>query len=196
MSLFEKIKWILGILLIFVVVLTTNLIDRGNFNRIRNSVVTIYEDRIVANDLIFEMTSAIHEKEVAFRTSDTGFLTGRNKDLNSNLVTIIERYQQTKLTPVEVRVFENLKSDLKDLEQLESSAEGPGQTPKTLQKLQTIKSDLKELSKIQLSEAKREVSLTETTFKTIDLFTKIEIIFLVLLAVIVQIIILFNPKQK
>ena len=73
MTLFEKVKWVLGILLIFVVVLTTNLVDRGNFNRIKNSVVTIYEDRIVANDLIFEISTLVHEKELAFRTSDSDF---------------------------------------------------------------------------------------------------------------------------
>lgn len=195
MSLFEKIKWVLGILLIFVVVLTTNLVDRGNFNRIRNSVVTIYEDRIVANDLIYEMSACMHEKEIALRTSDGDFFARQNQEKNEALERLIERYEQTKITPVEQRVFDNLKTNLDRLENQERTMEGDGQTGNVLQTLETIKSNLNELAKIQLSEAKREVSTSEKTFETIDLFTKIEIIFLVLLAIIVQVIILYKPKN-
>jgi hypothetical protein len=42
MKVYNKMKWALGILLVFIIVLITNLIDRDNFNRIRYSIVTIY----------------------------------------------------------------------------------------------------------------------------------------------------------
>lgn len=74
MTFFNKIKWVLSILMVFVLIVTTNLIDRNNFIRVKDSVVTIYEDRLIAKDLIFEMSKAVQEKEVAVAASDTTFL--------------------------------------------------------------------------------------------------------------------------
>jgi len=53
MAFYNKAKWILGILMVFVLIIATNLIDKNNFLKVRDSVVTIYEDRLVAKDLIF-----------------------------------------------------------------------------------------------------------------------------------------------
>lgn len=61
MAFYNKLKWILGITLIFVLIIATNLIDRNNFVRISNVVTTIYEDRLIASDLIFEMLSSVHQ---------------------------------------------------------------------------------------------------------------------------------------
>ncbi|MCR9064151.1 MAG: MCP four helix bundle domain-containing protein [Cytophagales bacterium] len=197
MTLFEKVKWVLGILLIFVVVLTTNLVDRGNFNRIRNSVVTIYEDRIVANDLIFEISTLVHEKELAFRTSDSDFFKQRNPAINENLGALISRYSQTKITPSEQRVFDDLKAHLADLQNLEKNVQvfEMANNQKVRRSMEIVKANLADLSKIQLREGKREMALSERTFESINLFTKIEIIFLVLMAVLVQVIILYKPKE-
>lgn len=65
MTIFTKIKWVASVLLVFFIVLITNIIDRENFNRLSYSVTTMYEDRIVASDLIFEMSRIIHDKELA-----------------------------------------------------------------------------------------------------------------------------------
>lgn len=74
MGFYNKLKWILGILMVFVLIIATNLIDKNNFVRVRDSVVTIYEDRLVANDLIFEMLKSVQEKELAVAISDSTFL--------------------------------------------------------------------------------------------------------------------------
>lgn len=197
MTLFEKVKWVLGILLIFVIVLTTNLVDRGNFNRIRNSVVTIYEDRIVANDLIFEISTLVHEKELALRTADKDFYLRRNPAINENLNALISRYEQTKITLTEQRVFDELKRHLSELRSHENDipvAEMAG-NQQLRQSMEVVKANLADLTKIQLREGKREMALSERTFETIDLFTKIEIIFLVLMAVLIQVIILYKSKD-
>ncbi|MDG1728743.1 MAG: hypothetical protein P8K68_03220 [Algibacter sp.] len=73
MTFYNKIKWVLGISMIFILILSTNLIDRNSFVRMKDSVVTIYEDRIIANDLIFEMSKSVHEKEIAVALLDSVF---------------------------------------------------------------------------------------------------------------------------
>ena len=62
MSILNKAKWIIGILLVVGLIIATNLIDKKNFEQIRNSVVTIYEDRLLAKEIIFEISALVHEK--------------------------------------------------------------------------------------------------------------------------------------
>jgi hypothetical protein len=55
---------------------------------------------------------------------------------------------------------------------------------------------LYDLSKVQLKEGKRQMSLSEKTMDTIELFTQVEIIFLIVMAVLIQLIVLYQPKDK
>jgi hypothetical protein len=197
MTLIEKVKWVLGILLVFVIVLITNLVDRKNFNRIRNSVATIYEDRIVANDILYEILTLVHQKELAIKTADSDLFEHQNPAIEESLKTLISRYEQTKITPAEQRVFDNLKTHLDAWRMLEKDKPVTQMAEnQTLGlRIEEVKADLAGLSKIQLKEGKRELALSEKTFETIDLFTKIEIIFLVLMALLIQVIILYRSKK-
>lgn len=79
MTFYNKIKWVLGILIIFALIITTNLIDKNNYSKVGNSIVTIYEDRLIAKDLIFKISNAIHKKEVAAISANTAFFETTNK---------------------------------------------------------------------------------------------------------------------
>lgn len=197
MDIFSKIKWIAGILLVFVVVLTTNLIDKDNFNRLRYSVVTIYEDRIVASDLIFQISQLIQEKEMAVAMSDSLFFRNRSTQVRFSIRSLIERYEQTKLTDEERKLLRDLKQDLQTLEKLEESYLTSGGANQTamFSAINSIDQDLADLSKVQLEEGKKQMALSNKTMETIDLFTQVEIIALILMAVLVQIIILYKPKD-
>lgn len=198
MTILNKIKWITGILLVFAIILSTNLIDRDNFNKLRYSVVTIYEDRVVANDLIFEMSLLIREKEIALAASDSAFFLKRNDKINENIQIFIEKFEQTKLTTKEARIFNNLKDEIKTLERLEIEFIN-SEFRKNIDLLNSIKAiiiNLHDLSKVQLEEGRKQMALSNKTMETIDLFTQVEVIFLIVMAVLVQIIILYKPKQN
>ncbi len=62
--------------------------------------------------------------------------------------------------------------------------------------LQSLKSNLNDLSKIQLSEGSRQMSISKKAIDTVELFTQIEIYVLVFLAIVIQIIVMYNPKNK
>lgn len=198
MTILNKIKWITSILLVFAIILTTNLIDRDNFNKLRYSVVTIYEDRVVANDLIFEISLLIREKEIALAASDSTFFLKRNDEINESIQNHIEKFEHTKLTTKEAKIFYNLKDGLRALEKQEIEFINSG-FRKNIDLLNSIKAiviNLHDLSKVQLEEGRKQMALSNKTMKTIELFTQIEVIFLILMAVLVQIIILYNPKQN
>lgn len=198
MTLFNKLKWVLGILMVFVLIITTNLIDRNNFVRVRDAVSTIYEDRIIANDLIFDMQKLVHEKELAVTLSDSVFLHTESPKYNADLQALISRFEQTKLTPEEARVFEDLKTNLDvlynyDVKTLQSNL---NYKSKIAPKFAKVKANLDDLSKIQLREGRRQKAISKKAIDTVELFTDIEIYFLVFLAIVVQVIVMYNPKEK
>lgn len=195
MSFLKKMKWILGILLVFILIITTNLIDKNNFSRVRDSVVTIYEDRLIAKDLIYEINNAIQLKQIAIISQDSLFFTSKNNEINNNVEGLIDRYQETKLTPREREVFEDLKEKIASAKKLESASFNELVSSKYKNKILEIKDFLKELSEIQLKEGSRQVSISQKALQTIELFTQIEIYLLVFLAVVIQIIVMYKPKE-
>ncbi|MEW4924414.1 MCP four helix bundle domain-containing protein [Algibacter sp. 2305UL17-15] len=198
MKFYNKIKWILGILIVFVLIITTNLVDKNNFTRVRDAVVTIYEDRLIAKDLIFEMLKAVHEKEVAVALSDSLFFLQENDKINNDVQSLISRYEQTKLTSEESSVFEDLKDNFQSLKIAEGSyiASYPKDENNLVEQISEVKENLSELSKIQLNEGRRQMSISKKALETVELFTHIEIYLLIFLAIIIQIIIMYNPKKK
>lgn len=198
MTFYNKIKWILGILLVFVLIAITNLIDRNNFVRVRDSVVTIYEDRLVAKELIFEMSKSVNKKEIALVANDSSFFVEKNPMVNTQIESFLSRFEQTKLTPDESKIFEELKSNFKSLFTSETNLTSANlkANTKALRFISNIKDNLDDLSKIQISEGSRQLAISKKAINTVELFTQIEIYFLIFLAIVIQIIVIYNPKEK
>ncbi|WP_426432260.1 MCP four helix bundle domain-containing protein [Winogradskyella sp. HB-48] len=198
MTFFNKLKWTLGILLVFVLIVITNLIDRNNFVRVRDSVVTIYEDRLIAKELIYEMSKSVNEKEVALVANDSIFFTEKNPRVNTLVKDFLSRFEETKLTSDESKTFEDLKTNFNLLFASEGkliSTDLKGNA--NIQRhIYNIKDNLDDLSKIQISEGSRQLAISKKAINTVELFTQIEIYFLIFLAVLIQIIVIYNPKKN
>jgi len=198
MTFFDKIKWTLGILMVFALILITNLIDKNNFTRVKDSVVSIYEDRLVVNDLIFEMSKLVKEKEMGIVLSNTHSNTKKNSFIDEKMKDFIEKYEATKLTVEERTVFNNFKDNIQSLSKMESSVFDNDfkekETKLTL--VFEIKENLYDLTKIQLNEGKKQMSISQKAIDTVELFSQIEIYFLVFLAIAVQIIVMYDPKKE
>jgi len=194
MKIFAKIRWVASILLVFFIVLMTNLIDRGNFNRLSYSVTTMYEDRIVAIDLLFEISRIIKEKQIAVLTSDTIFFDSENDKCNSEIDQLIDNFRLTKFSEKEKLAFNQLQKELKNLKQKEKLSDNlsNGDVLKSIEKMDQ---HLYTLSKIQVHEAKQQVFISNRAKDTINLYTQGEIIFLIIMAVLIQVIILYKPKE-
>ncbi|WP_048331353.1 MCP four helix bundle domain-containing protein [Bizionia psychrotolerans] len=198
MAFYNKIKWVLGILMVFVLIVSTNLIDRNNFLRVKDSINTIYEDRLIANDLIFEILKPVQEKEVAIALSDTLFFSKRNNTLNNNIQDLINRFEQTKLTTEEQSVFNSLKKNFEALKVAEKAftlSNFESKKP-VINHISEVQKKLHELSKIQLKEGGRQISISNKAIDTVELYTQIEIYLLIFLAIVIQIIVMYNPKEK
>lgn len=194
MKIGSKIKWLASILLVFVIVLFTNLIDQDNFNQLSNSVTTMYEDRVVASDLLFEMSGIIHKKELFLRCSDSSTAFENLRTTDQELTLLLERYGATKLTEQEEHYFKLLNVDLESLKKKEAQSSS-NNLEEVLSSIQKIKEHLNELSKVQLKEGKRQLFISNKAKDTINFFTQGEIIFLIIAAILVQIIILYKEKD-
>lgn len=189
MSLFNKIKWGLGIMLIFGLILATNLIDRQHFNAINDSVETIYADRLVAQNIIYSMSATLYEKQLAYLRDDGGDL-ARQQVFNERLRGGLERFATTRLTPQEAEVFERLRNDVEQLRQRE---EAGGQTLATMDR---IEEHLDDLSAVQLTEGNRELHRSQKAIGSANFFTQLEVAILIVLAILIQVVILYDPASE
>ena len=65
-----------------------------------------------------------------------------------------------------------------------------------IRQLGRVKKNLQKLAKIQLSEGRNKMLVSQKVFKGVELFTRIEIYLLVFIAIVLQVIIFYNPKKK
>ncbi len=198
MTFLNKLKWVLGILVVFILIVTTNLIDKNNFVRVKESVETIYEDRLIAKKLIFDMLKSVHQKELALAKNDTVFFNTSNSKVNDNIDNSILKFEDTKLTIAESKLFSSLKDNLDVLKAAEKRYRDSRfeNSEKILHQIDNVKQDLYDLSNIQIDEGSRQLSISKKAIDDVELFTQLEIIVLVILAIIIQIIVIYKPKQK
>lgn len=199
MSIYNKVKSILGVLIIFIIIITTNLVDKNNFNRVKQTVVNIYQDRLIANNIIFEISKNIHLKEKEVLLNNSARLSSKDDIINSSIENLIFDFEQTKLTIEEAKTLTNLKDNIKLLFDLENkNIENPSHDLKSkmMMKFSEIDKNLIKLSKIQINEGRRQFFIGKKAVSTIELFTQIEIGILVLLAITIQLIIIYEPKKR
>jgi hypothetical protein len=198
MTINNRIRWILAMGVVFVLIISTNLIDRKIFKQMRDSSVAIYEDRLVADNLVYKLLQKTHEKELAIVGNDENYFSTQNTSTNARIEKLIERFSKTELTGSESEVFGSLKTNTNNLIAIEQSFIDSSSTDKTeiLAALSTIRKDLSLLSEIQLKEGEKQMAKSQKALKAVELFTDIEIYILILISVIVFFIILYKPKDE
>lgn len=195
MTLFNKVKWVFGIAIVFLLVLATNLIDQQNFMIIEDSIETIYADRIIAQDIIYDISKQVGQKQVDYVVLTPPQMEQTNKTTNSRIKEYIDFFAATKLTPKEEVIFTRLKKSFAKLQTAESAVIAEQYTRVELKAdLANFREHLDELADIQVQEGKRELYESRKALGSAHLFTQLEIATLIIMAILVQVIILYTPK--
>jgi hypothetical protein len=199
----NKIKWVTGVTVVFLLILATNLTDRKHFGQVKDSVVTIYEDRLVVKDIIYRTALIVSQKRLALSQSDQAFFAKEAPQLNDSIQAMVNRFYVTKLTPKEETFLKKLDEKQLGLPKLEAAyhqaaePEAIANSKAALEKrLLDMKSDLENLSRIQLEEGKRQLHIANKALESVEFFTRLEIIFLVILGVAIQVLLLVSPKKE
>lgn len=178
-------------------IIATNLIDKRNYDQLSGALETIYSDRLIAKNLIFDMSNLVHEKSIAIALNDSTFYLKRNIEINDRMNNLLDDYAHTSLTTNESAEFEPLKRDISKLIQIENKVNEATTNRESIVALHAkIRAGLEKLSTIQIEEGKKQVLVGRTATRSINLFTQIEIYMFIFLAVIFQILLLSGLKWK
>lgn len=196
----EKVKWILSLLMVITLIITTNLVDKASFEKISDASERIYEDRLVAQDLIFQYTLIVHQKELALELKDTNYYQLIKVQDDADLHVIKGLYQDTELTDTEEETLNLLIETYDRLCAFEIDFVASNYSNELVEKgkidIEIIKNQLRALNEIQMIEGKKQSGVSESAMSTIELFTKMEIILIAMLAVVVLILILARARSN
>lgn len=181
-----------ALLVVFLLIFATNRIDKRHFETVQDTLITVYKDRVVAQDYVYKMNNIMHKKQ--FQLLDP--TSASNQDnLNKEFATLIDVFSTTKLTRQESKTFDNLKQNFETLKQNEGKAESGLKGKIILDNINSIKTDLNKLALIQVSESKTKIGVAQKTLDTNNLMSRLEIVFLILIGIIFQFAVFYNVKK-
>lgn len=192
----QKVKVAAALGVVFVLVFATNMMDKSNFSELQDSFSTVYEDRLIVESYIYEISGYVHKKKLNFEHQNESNIEGlkeKNIALNDSIDYLLGEFGKTKLTQLESQWFVKLKKNLSQLYIDEqnysvnnSEKERTALRHSIEQQHTAIAKDLDELSAIQLDEARLVIDNTKKIIASSNLASHIEICVLLVIGLIVQ----------
>lgn len=176
-----KVISFLVLLTCFLLILGTGRINVRNFEKVQQSIETIYKDRLVVKGLIFELSSLLHQKEIAILTEDVSFYETKNQSVNEGIAEHMTAFRNTQLTADEAVALEKFSRGIERLQSQEKNFNfSNGMKLTRLEanllsaQIQGLKDDLRTLSGIQLAEGERKVSFSDKAVQSMHEFANVE----------------------
>jgi hypothetical protein len=181
----------------FLLVLGSNLLDRKYFSTIQASVKSIYDDRIVVQDYIYQLQDMAHEMEVALLKGE--YVQGNER--SEKIKALLADFSRTKLTRDEARLLERLDRQFSDLEPsgtTNASKEGKplaeAKVLPQLPQLAQIRQTLDGLEEIQLEQSDMLTQLSEKTLGVNRMLSNLEVVFLVIIGISILVLAFYPVK--
>jgi phosphatidylglycerophosphatase A len=191
----QKFNLALALLAVFFLILATNLVDRRHFETAQEALTSVYEDRVVAQHYIFEISTIVYQKEQQFIENNTNKWSVEN---DARIEELIEQFAGTKLTTSERRQFESLKEHLTTLERIETKYRENSINNKTHvipEIFKHIKNDLNDLAETQILESKSKMFLAQKSLNTTNLLSNLELGLLIIVGIAIQFVIFYRIKK-
>lgn len=162
--------------------LLSHYIDRTHTDNVKNMISTLYEDRLIAEEYIFSMTSNIYQvKEVI---NDNSTLENKENKIDSFLIKIKAinlAYQATKLTEIESIKAKELSKNLLGFESFHKK-----NTQNQLKIANNSLGSLHQLSNIQLDESKKIMKRAESLYSTSKTSSQFIFAFIIIILLVLQ----------
>lgn len=201
LSIEQRIRAGVALVIVFLLIIATNQIDSHHFSIVRNTLTTVYEDRILVKNYIYNISRLLDKKQNALRFENPGQLDSLNSASNDSIRTLVSKFGKTYLTEQEAVHFQSLENSLNSLFNYELQLN----TDIVDDKLPTIDvidnyydrifQDLDALSKIQIEESQREIMQSNKSIDTSDLISRIEIGVLIFIGILLQLLIFLKPLK-
>jgi hypothetical protein len=165
-----------------VLVLFSNYLDRDHTKSVKNSMSSMYEDRLIAESYILKMTSAIYEIREVLNSSIPDMV--KSSNINDLLILFRESsdaYLLTKFTDAEKTKADELIEIVDDFDSdaLLSNGSGIESTNKALQVLN-------ELSSIQLAESKKIMNYAEGEYTSSKKYSQFVFAIIIVILLVLQ----------
>lgn len=191
-----------ALVIVFLLILATNMIDKHHFTEVKKSMTSIYEDRLMAKNYIYSISRQLTIKQNILQAGNWEEAYDINKKANDSIRTLMDNYSGTKLTEPESRHFTSLENRLNQLFQYE---ENFGKNESLNEELHLMNSSenyytvifehLDALSAIQIKEGKRQLIFSNQAIDSSNLIAQIEIGVLILIGVLLQLLIFLKPLK-
>ena len=149
---------------------------------------------------IFDIQIKIHEKEMLLAQQKDSILASERTASQKTILGLVEGLSNTGLTREEKRVLSNLSEEVNSLFTIETTYHNAlnknSVSKRFKEQIKNISNTLSQLSDIQISEGKRQMQVGKKAMESIELLTQLEVWIMIFLGVLVQFIILYNPKKK
>ncbi|UTA69088.1 MCP four helix bundle domain-containing protein [Emticicia sp. 21SJ11W-3] len=115
-SIEQKVKAAMGLTVIFVFLFIKNVSDKHHFNELGDSFSAVYEDRLMAESYIYELSNHLSRKKLLVDDCNTKEEIAQIKDKikqhNQSINALIVSYEKTKLTATEEVLFKDFKKKI------------------------------------------------------------------------------------
>ncbi len=189
-SIRNKGKLSLLLMVIVGVVLLNHFKERSNANKMSKAMTAMYQDRLMVEGYIYDISLAFSEIRKHYQESTTEnpqFLNEKIEFIDDR----IELFQKTQLTVAEEQHLRHL---VERVDKIRSSPLG-GLLLSDLEKQITLSlAELQKLSRIQMEEGKAIISQTEKIIHSGESFAQLEIVALILVLLLIQTLIISSNR--
>ncbi len=198
----QRIRAGAALVIVFLLILATNMIDKHHFDVVQKNMTSIYEDRLMAKNYIYCISRQLVLKQNVLQTGDLAYAAKVNQIANDSIHSLLDKYSGTKLTEMESRHFNSLGNRIDKLFEHEKKfgkEESVNEELHLMNSTENYYSDifrhLDALSAIQIKEGKRALIFSNQTINSSNLIAKIEIGVLIFIGVLLQLLIFLKPLK-
>ncbi len=187
------------LLALCLLVLLSNYLDRLHTTNVKNSISTMYEDRLIVEDYILKMTTNVYQiRELLNSDIESSQKDIAVSNLTLDFKNIFIIYSKTRLTKTEKATAVELIDNFRKLERILLNN-------KNVPVIYTDKilSNLNKLSAIQLNESKLIMEQVESQYATIKTSSQFAFAIIIIILMVLQVLVfsgdslipLFKPKD-
>ena len=198
-SIKNKLMASMVLLALCLLVLLSNYLDRLHTTNVKNSISTMYEDRLIVEDYILKMTTNVYQiRELLNSDIESSQKDIAVSNLTLDFKNIFIIYSKTRLTKTEKATAVELIDNFRKLERILLNN-------KNVPVIYTDKilSNLNKLSAIQLNESKLIMEQVESQYATIKTSSQFAFAIIIIILMVLQVLVfsgdslipLFKPKD-
>jgi hypothetical protein len=198
LTVLQRISVGLILAIAFFLVLFSNRLDNRHFETIQNTVNSVYKDRVVVQNLIYELSTILHKKALRFSLDQTNYEAFTIE--NNEVATILTAFRKTELTSKEYNLLLELSEDFDHFLTLEKKMISPQvtahQKTEVLTALNSMRQQLDGLAKIQLEESEQLTELSNKSLGMNVLMSRLELGLMIVIGIAMMALIFYPIKKK